>query len=37
MVNPEETISHTDNVIPIADPELKQAFLEDLRRAGLPE
>ncbi len=37
MVNPEETISHTDNAIPIADPELKQAFLEDLRRAGLPE
>jgi adenylate cyclase len=37
MVNPEETISHTDNAIPISDPELKQAFLEDLRRAGLPE
>ena len=37
MVNPEETISHTDNAIPIADPALKEAFLEDLRRAGLPE
>jgi TolB-like protein/DNA-binding winged helix-turn-helix (wHTH) protein/Tfp pilus assembly protein PilF len=37
MVNPEETISHTDNAIPISDPELKKAFLEDLRQAGLPE
>jgi tetratricopeptide (TPR) repeat protein len=37
MVNPEETISHTDKAIPISDPELKKAFLEDLRRAGLPE
>ncbi|QVL48672.1 MAG: winged helix-turn-helix domain-containing protein [Thiocapsa sp.] len=37
MVNPEETISHTDKAIPIADPELKQAFLDDLRAAGLPD
>jgi tetratricopeptide (TPR) repeat protein len=37
MVNPEETISHTDKAIPIANPELKQAFLDDLRAAGLPE
>ncbi|MCF7982971.1 MAG: winged helix-turn-helix domain-containing protein [Thiohalocapsa sp.] len=37
MVNPEETISHTDNAIPIADPGLKQAFLDDLRAAGVPE
>jgi hypothetical protein len=37
MVNPEETISHTDRAIPIADPELKRAFLDDLRAAGLAE
>ncbi len=37
MVNPEETISHTDKTIPIADPGLKRAFLDDLRAAGLPE
>jgi TolB-like protein/DNA-binding winged helix-turn-helix (wHTH) protein/Tfp pilus assembly protein PilF len=37
MVNPEETVSHTDKAIPIADPGLKQAFLDDLRAAGLPE
>lgn len=35
MVNPEETVSHTDKAIPIADPELKQAFLNDLRAAGV--
>jgi TolB-like protein/DNA-binding winged helix-turn-helix (wHTH) protein len=37
MVNPEETVSHTDKAIPIADQGLKQAFLNDLRAAGLPE
>jgi adenylate cyclase len=37
MINPEETVSHTDNAIPIADPELKKAFLDDLRAAGVPE
>ncbi|MGD8276011.1 MAG: winged helix-turn-helix domain-containing tetratricopeptide repeat protein [Thiohalocapsa sp.] len=37
MVNPEETVSHTEKAIPIANPELKQAFLDDLRAAGLPE
>ena len=37
MVNPEETVSHTDKAIPIADAALKQAFLDDLRAAGLPE
>jgi tetratricopeptide (TPR) repeat protein len=37
MVNPEETVSHTDKAIPIADPALKQAFLDDLRAAGMPE
>jgi hypothetical protein len=37
MVNPEGTISRTDKAIPIADPELKRAFLDDLRAAGLPE
>ncbi len=37
MVNPDETVSHTDKAIPIADPELKQVFLDDLRAAGLPD
>ena len=37
MVNPEETVSHTDRAIPIADPDFKKAFLDDLRAAGLPE
>ncbi len=37
MVNPSETISHTEKSIPISDPELKKAFLDDLRAAGLPE
>ena len=37
MVNPEETVSHTDKTIPIADPALKQSFLDDLRAAGLPD
>jgi adenylate cyclase len=37
MVNPEETVSHTDKAIPIAVPELKRAFLDDLRAAGLPD
>lgn len=31
------TISHTEKTIPIVKPELKQALLEDLRKAGLPE
>jgi hypothetical protein len=37
MVNPEETVSHTDKAIPIADPALKETFLDDLRAAGVPE
>lgn len=37
MVNPTETISHTEKSIPISDPELRKAFLDDLRAAGLPE
>jgi TolB-like protein/DNA-binding winged helix-turn-helix (wHTH) protein/Tfp pilus assembly protein PilF len=37
MVNPSETVSHTDKAIPIADPQLKQSFLDDLRAAGLPD
>lgn len=37
MVNPDETVSHTDKATPIADPKLKQAFLDDLRAAGVPD
>ncbi len=37
MVNPSETIAHTEKSIPIHDPKLKKAFLDDLRAAGLPE
>lgn len=37
MLNPSETISHTEKSIPISNSELKQAFLNDLRAAGLPE
>lgn len=37
MLNPSETVSHTEKSIPISDPALKQAFLDDLRAAGLPE
>lgn len=37
MLSPTATISHTEKTIPIAKPELKHTFLQDLRKAGLPE
>jgi tetratricopeptide (TPR) repeat protein len=37
ILNPMTTLSHTDNAMPIAKPELKQQLLDDLRKAGLPE
>lgn len=37
MLNPSETITHTKQSIPTLNSELKKSFLEDLRKAGLPE
>ncbi len=37
MLSPTATISHTEKTVPIAQPEIKRVFLEDLRKAGLPE
>lgn len=37
IINPNTTISHTEKTIPIVNPELKNAFLDDLRKSGLPE
>jgi tetratricopeptide (TPR) repeat protein len=37
ILNPMTTLSHTENAMPIAKPELKQQLLDDLRKAGLPE
>ncbi len=36
-ISPTTTITETANTIPIADPNLKQALLTDLRKAGLPD
>ena len=37
MLNPSETLTHTKKSSPITDKELKERFLDDLRKAGLPE
>jgi TolB-like protein/DNA-binding winged helix-turn-helix (wHTH) protein/Tfp pilus assembly protein PilF len=37
MLSPAATISHTEKTVPIAQPEIKRVFLQDLRKAGLPE
>jgi tetratricopeptide (TPR) repeat protein len=37
MLSPMETISHTKQTIPVVDEKLMESFLEDLRKAGLPE
>lgn len=37
MLNPNETITHTKQSIPISNEDLMNAFLSDLRKAGLPE
>lgn len=37
MLNPNETITHTKQALPILNDELRDAFLSDLRAAGLPE
>jgi adenylate cyclase len=36
-ISPTTTVTETANTIPIADTDLKQTFLTDLRTAGLPE
>ena len=37
MLNPTETVTHTEKTIPILNTEIKKSFLQDLRKAGLPE
>jgi len=37
ILSPTETITHIKKTLPIAKPELKRIFLEDLRKAGMPE
>jgi len=37
MLDPSETISHIDKSITLKVPKLKAAYLEDLRKAGMPE
>ncbi|WP_455200518.1 tetratricopeptide repeat protein, partial [Kaarinaea lacus] len=37
IMNPETTITHTDDAIALIHPEFKQLLLDDLRKAGLPE
>lgn len=37
VLSPNTTITHTNKTVPIANPELKRALLDDLRKAGLPE
>ena len=37
IVNPTSTITHIEKTIAFANPEITRAFLDDLRRAGLPE
>lgn len=37
VLNPSETVTHTKQSYPVFDEKLKQRFLQDLRKAGLPE
>jgi len=37
ILNPETTLSHTDDTISFAHPKYKQMLLDDLRKAGMPE
>lgn len=37
MLSPETTLSHLEKSSPVSKPELKNAFLADLRKAGLPD
>jgi len=37
ILNPETTLSHTDDSIALANPKNKQMLLDDLRKAGMPE
>ena len=37
VLNPNSTVSHIDKTIPIGNIKLKKIFLEDLRKAGLPQ
>ncbi|MFW2440557.1 MAG: tetratricopeptide repeat protein, partial [Arenicellales bacterium] len=37
MLNPSETLTHTKQSYPILDQAMKDRFLDDLRKAGLPE
>jgi adenylate cyclase len=37
VLNPETTLTHTENTIAIKNPEIKKQFIDDLRKAGLPE
>jgi len=37
VLTPSATITHTKNTIPIQKPDLKESFLADLRKAGMPE
>jgi TolB-like protein/DNA-binding winged helix-turn-helix (wHTH) protein len=37
MLSPTAVITGLEKTFPLADPELKRVFLEDLRKAGLPE
>jgi Flp pilus assembly protein TadD len=37
ILNPGTTVAHLANTFPIKDQDLMNAFLEDLRKAGLPE
>ena len=37
MLNPNETITHTKQSLPILNEDLMNAFINDLRKAGLPE
>ena len=35
ILNPDETLAHIEMTIPVADPEIKRALLDDLRAAGM--
>jgi len=37
MLSPTTTVSSIEKAIPFARPALKQALMEDLRKAGIPE
>jgi TolB-like protein/DNA-binding winged helix-turn-helix (wHTH) protein/Tfp pilus assembly protein PilF len=37
MLNPAETLTHTEQSYPMLDRAMKERFLDDLRKAGLPE